>query len=271
MKSLRPIVKIHGGKYYLNKWIIENFPKDYQLMEYIEPFVGGGSVLLNKLPPLKDNKEIVGDIDFGIISIFRTLRSDPKNFIKNIKKIDYKEENFEKHKIGIDEESNHLKRSIAEFVVRRMSRGGMKESFAWSERERNGIPGDVNAWNTIISNLNTISKRIKDIHAVNSDAINLINNCNGENAFLYCDPPYVPETRTSKKVYQYEMTKEEHVDLLKAIDKFEGKVMISGYDSKIYKDYLKNWNLKTKEIANHSGQNDKKSRRKEVIWFNYDI
>jgi DNA adenine methylase len=43
-----------------------------------------------------------------------------------------------------------------------------------------------------------------------------------------------------------------------------GKVMISGYESVLYNDYLKNWNIASKDTQVERGL-----QRKEVIWMNY--
>jgi DNA adenine methylase len=41
----RPVVRWHGGKWLLAPWIIEHFPRT---RFYVEPFGGGGSVLMRK-------------------------------------------------------------------------------------------------------------------------------------------------------------------------------------------------------------------------------
>ena len=45
---MKPLLKYHGGKHYLKDFIISNFPAGYENMVYVEPFLGGGSILLNK-------------------------------------------------------------------------------------------------------------------------------------------------------------------------------------------------------------------------------
>ena len=87
-KLIRPVVKIHGGKRYLAKWIISLFPPNYQKMVYLEPFCGAGSVFLNKEASIE---EAICDIDRGIINIFWALRDEPKEFIGRLKRVKYNE------------------------------------------------------------------------------------------------------------------------------------------------------------------------------------
>ena len=80
---------------------------------------------------------------------------------------------------------------------------------------------------------------------------------------MYIDPPYLLRTRTGKQ-YAHEMTDVEHEELLKVLLQSKAKIMISGYESELYNDYLKEWNKSTfKSCAEHGNP------RKEVIWMNY--
>ncbi len=158
-KKIRPVVKSHGGKNYLAAWIIDNFPANYQEMIYVEPMCAGASVFLNKEP---SNEEVISDVDEGVICIFKALRDEPKEFIQRLKRLKYTEKAF---KIALmnekDFDGDYIERGINEYVLRRMSRGGMKKAFAWSDRLRGGKPGDVNAWETMIKALPAITERIK--------------------------------------------------------------------------------------------------------------
>ena len=49
-KKIRCPFKIHGGKFYLSEWIISHFPENYQNYIYVEPYVGAGSIFINKMP-----------------------------------------------------------------------------------------------------------------------------------------------------------------------------------------------------------------------------
>lgn len=268
MTFLRPPFKIHGGKRYLYSWIIENFPKDYETMDYIEPFVGAGSVLLNKVPCLPTKIEAINDIDPGVIQIFRAVKEECDEFVRILKKIKYSERTF-KAALKKKEFPNYMEHAVNEFILRRMSRGGLKRAFGWSERERGGKPGDLNAWETILGILPAISERIRNVHLINRRARVVIDAMNDANALCYCDPPYAPETRTSPNTYEYEMTVEQHEELAESLMRFKGKVIISGYQCPLYNRLYKGWRCVKKTVPNHSSQQKQKDMRTEAIWMNW--
>jgi DNA adenine methylase len=266
VKKLRPVFKCHGGKYYLAEWVISFFPANFRDMTYVEPCIGGGSVFLNKEP---SKLEVINDIDPEIFNIYNQLKHNSRNFIFSINQIKYAEESFNNAKNGGDR--SQLQQSVADLVVRRMSRGGLQKTFSWSKRLRGGRPGDENAWETFKEELDLIAERVQKSTVRNLDIMTLIDVYDSENTFFYIDPPYLHETRTAKNAYSCEMTKEKHIELLELINKVKGKVLISGYDSELYRKYLAKWNFASKEIVNHSSQAKEKENRTECLWYNYNV
>lgn len=268
-KFLRPPFKIHGGKRYLASWIIQNMPEGVEQFDYMESHCGAISVLLNK--PKSSGKEVINDLDQGVVSILKCLRDTPDHFIKKLKNTTYSERVFNRElkRLEAKEFEDVFDRAVCEFIVRRMSRGGLKAAFAWSERKRGGQPGDVNAWETIISMLPDIAERIQDVFIFNKSSVEVINAFNYENMLLYCDPPYVPESRVSKDAYEIEMTTDDHISLATALNNFKGKVILSGYPSTLYKRLYKDWRCVKKKVANHSSQQKVKSIKIECLWLNY--
>lgn len=269
LKKIRPPIKIHGGKYYLSKWILEHFPDDYSNLKYCEPFCGGGSVFLNKDP---SKEEVISDIDKGIISIFKALRDEPTEFISRIKRFKYQESTFKKAVKRMESEfDDYIERAIYEYIIRRMSRGGLKQAFAWSDRMRGGKPGDVNAWETMIEQLPVISNRLKNVFILNENCMNVFKTWDEEDSLTYIDPPYLPTTRSEgcQSVYEFEMTIDDHINLLNMIKTARGKVILSGYSSPLYKTHLKEWKCEKRDVANHSGQGKNKQRRTECLWLNF--
>ncbi|MBP40192.1 MAG: hypothetical protein CL528_00310 [Aequorivita sp.] len=82
---------------------------------------------------------------------------------------------------------------------------------------------------------------------------------------VYCDPPYLLETRTSGTRYEHEMTKEDHERFLNAVTKIDAPVLVSHYKNDMYDSHLKGWNT----ISFMSQTRNGKPRR-ETVYFNYE-
>lgn len=84
----------------------------------------------------------------------------------------------------------------------------------------------------------------------------LIRAFNRPNVMIYADPPYLLSTRRGKQ-YRHEMTDADHLALLDALKAHRGPVLLSGYDSGLYRE------ART-ALAQDS------SRRLEVLWMNFE-
>lgn len=82
---------------------------------------------------------------------------------------------------------------------------------------------------------------------------------------LYCDPPYLAQTRTSRYRYRFEYTKHDHIELLKLLKSLPCYVILSGYPSSLYDDLLGDWNTLELQAMTRGGV------RTEKLWFNYTI
>jgi DNA adenine methylase len=81
---------------------------------------------------------------------------------------------------------------------------------------------------------------------------------------LYCDPPYLRETRKkSKKLYRYEYTYEQHRALVELLRSLSCMIMVSGYESALYTEYLKGWHTHCYTVGCHHGT------ATEWVWMNY--
>ncbi len=80
---------------------------------------------------------------------------------------------------------------------------------------------------------------------------------------MYCDPPYLPETRRRRRVYRYEYTVEQHVELLDVLVGLPCQVMVSGYRSRLYDGLLRGWDSVEFAGDSHVGPTV------EVVWRNF--
>jgi DNA adenine methylase len=85
-----------------------------------------------------------------------------------------------------------------------------------------------------------------------------------ERVLVYCDPPYVHSTRSSRKGYRYEMSDGDHGRLLAVLRSLPCSVIISGYASSVYDELLVDWRRREYQVMTRGGV------RTEVLWMNYE-
>lgn len=261
-KKLRPLTKIFGGKHYLHRWIISNFPQNYQELVYLEPFCGAASVFLNKL---RSKQEIINDLDPALIEIWRAVQDNWPEFQHFLSLLTYSEETFQRALDG------HYQTCHNEYILRRMSRSGLKKDFSWSEGLRGGQPGEINGWESALAQLPDIGERLQGVSIENMDAVKLLlRHVDNPGIITYCDSPYLHETRVAKKAYgEFEMDENSHRQLAEVLNAMKGKVLVSGYKSELYDSLYRGWKVEQKLIVNHSSQEKVKKIKNEQLWINY--
>ena len=80
---------------------------------------------------------------------------------------------------------------------------------------------------------------------------------------VYCDPPYLHHTRSSKRRYRFEYQEQDHVQLLELLKQLPCAVILSGYPSVLYDDLLREWRSLELQVMNQAGV------RTEKLWFNF--
>jgi site-specific DNA-adenine methylase len=80
---------------------------------------------------------------------------------------------------------------------------------------------------------------------------------------IYCDPPYLHSTRTSRHRYHHEMSDEQHMAFLALVQELPGHILISGYPSKLYADKLRDWRCISYRVRTR-GQT-----KTECLWCNF--
>ena len=104
------------------------------------------------------------------------------------------------------------------------------------------------------------------VNLINANAHDFLKSYNySGRELIYCDPPYLLSTRTSRHRYRFEYTKQDHIELLKLLKTLPCKIIISGYPSQLYDNYLKDWNNMELQAMTRGGV------RTEKLWFNYNI
>lgn len=243
-------------------------------LHYVEPYFGGGSVLLAKNP--EGVSEVANDI-YGSLTNFWCCLCDPtcfKEMQKKLSVIPFSENTWESAKLYLEQgPSSPLNNAIAFFIMCRQSMAGRMKSFAplTKNRVRRGMNEQVSAWLGAIEGLPEVHKRLQRVVILNKKALDVIKSEDSSNTLYYLDPTYLLETRTSKDVYAFEMSDTDHIELLDILKQIKGKFLLSGYHSTLYDTNarLNNWNLKEFDLPNNSASGPKKKRMKECVWSNF--
>lgn len=267
----RPLLRYHGGKFRLADWIISQMPKH---AVYCEPFGGGGSVLLKKS---RVGTECYNDLSQEVVTVFRVMQDKEKmrRLQHKIKYTPFARAEFDLAYEHTDDEIELVRRVMIRIWfgfgtsgMRMGSKNGMR-SF---EPNQNGRSA-AQAWGDYSEMLPAYCERMQGVYIENRPALDVMRKFDSDDTLFYLDPPYVHDTRSGiasgGKYYEHEMTDADHEELLQYLKTVKGKVMISGYESDIYNDHLKDWSktTKTTQAAGHRGA----VSRKEVLWLSPDI
>ncbi len=236
-----------GGKDKIKKKIVNLFPDNYENMIYIEPFVGGGSVFLEKEP---SKIEVINDLDKNIANLYRGFKKYKFEDIKKSVDGHYTEEEFKRIRDNIPK--NDFDKFIRIFFLMRKSYYNQMKSFQ-SKRP-----------NINLGNRENIYDRMKKVKIFNTDYKNIIKKYNTENTLLYLDPPY---EGSSKEHYEnYNMDYNELKDIL---DDFKGKFLLSINDSSNIRKLFKDYNISTITTQYFDHKTNKNKDVKELIIKNY--
>ena len=255
---MKAIAKYPGSKWSLANWIISFFPEHHS---YVEPFFGSGAVLFNK--PRSDI-ETVNDLDGNVVNLFECIRDHPEQLAQAIYYTPYSRDAYETAFSDIP--AGKIERALNFYIRLNMGHGFRTngEKVGWKNdvqgRERSYASQD---WCKLPDKIMQAAERLRGVQIENRPAVDLIKRFNYENVLIYCDPPYVLETRHGKQ-YRCEMEDSEHIELLETLLQHKGKAVISGYESELYNSILVGWEKRYKIAYSQVC-----SKKREVIWMNY--
>lgn len=287
--KLTPPLKWHGGKHYLAPKIIALMPQrcdepnrpdvfDPGWLHYVEPYFGGGAVLLANDP--EGISEVANDLYLELTNFWNVLRDNEmfSVFLQEVQATPFSQVEFASS--GKTERNtrpfatpNKIESAAQFFVCCRQSLSGRMNGFAGitRNRTRRGMNEQVSAWLNCIEGLPAVHERLKRVLILSKPAIEVIKSEDGPRTLFYCDPPYLHETRSTTGEYTHEMTALQHEELLVHLSDIEGKFMLSGYDSTLYSRFAKdnNWKCHTFDLPNNAAGGKSKQRKVECVWTNY--
>jgi DNA adenine methylase len=247
--ALKCLVGRIGGKSKSKKLIVDTyFPKDYEIMNYVEPFVGGGSIFFYKNPSVF---EVINDLDKDIYNVFTGAKKYSNDIIKLAIDKTYTKEDF--NNLRDSKPTNDFDKLCRSYIISYMSILCRGYSF------KNDRP-KINA------KFEGYKERLEDVEIYNVDYKELITKYDSEDTFFYLDPPY----ENSKGLYKNDVV---HIDeLYHLLSNIKGKFLLSYNNSDKARELFRDYNiydLPTKYSVSTYSNNKKGTNILELLISNY--
>jgi DNA adenine methylase len=234
---------------------------------YVEPFGGGGSVLLRKG---RTHVEVYNDLDGDIVNLFQAARDNGKELTRLIELTPYAKDEYMLAYMPTGDPLERARRTLVRAYMSRHNNGATGEltnsgaRAASFKRDASGRTGKTYSlcWANYPESLAAVIERLRGVVIENEDALKIIERYDSSNTLFYADPPYVKSTRDKDKDYQYEMTNEDHAALADKLNSVKGMVIVSGYQSDLYEKLYSGWMRREKSFYA-----DGHLPRTEVLWM----
>lgn len=195
---LKPILKWAGGKRQLLTEIKKYIPKRGMDL-YVEPFFGGGAVLLD----LQPNKAVINDYNPELINVYRVVRDNPDTLIDLLKEHEEKDDSDYFYSIRALDRSDEIKELSDEAKAARIiylnktcynglfrvnSQGQLNAPYGYYKHPNIVNEAGINALHSYLKD--------NDITIKCGDYADVLKDLDTE-TFVYFDPPYMPLNSSS--------------------------------------------------------------------------
>ena len=211
---MKAIIRYPGSKWAIAEWIISHFPEGYERMVYLEPFTGSGAVFFNKRPGAV---ETINDLDGDIVNLFRVLRERSEDLKRALELTPYSREEYDRSFEPCEDSLEQARR----YMVRTTQAIGAKldGKCGWRNHKQMKIGGTACKWGGITATIDEVASRLRGntthlVQIEHMDALRMIERYDNPDVLMYLDPPYVRSTRRSGRLYNHEMTDDDHMRML---------------------------------------------------------
>lgn len=254
----RPALRFYGSQWNNAPWILAHWPAHEAR---IIPFMGG---LNEELRAPRAQLTNASDLHGRIINFFTVLRNQPGSLVKAIKLTPWHEGEYRLSQEAVPDPLEDARRFWCACWMS-VSGGPVPGSsgFRWT-RDRGGRWSTPATDSLNIDHLYLVAERLRHIHFLQRDGVELINTHAGvENALIWCDPPFLKDTRSNGAgAYAHETSEQLHRDIATALQKVAGYAVITGYawnengvKNKLYEELYEanNWIRVDKECRVNAG------------------
>ena len=187
----KPILKWVGGKTALVSRLGDLFPETCR--RYIEPFLGGGAVLL----ALDSSIEaIASDFNEEIINLYKVVRDAPNALMEKLDQMREMHSEEFYYALRKAERTNDLDRAVRTLFLNKTGFNGL---YRQNKKGEFNVPWGHKAKCPALydrENLLNVSQRLQNVSLTACDFEQTIALA-GDGDVVYCDPPYEPISKTS--------------------------------------------------------------------------
>ena len=257
----RPPFAYFGGKTRLAGTIAALLP-DHE--HYIEPFGGSLAVLLAKPSA---SAETVNDLDRRLVTFWRVLRDHPDKLARACALTPHARADYDD---AHEPAETDLEQARRVWVALTQGRSGGLKSTGW-RRFTSIDHGPHLSMPAYRRRLPACAARLAHVSLECRPALDIIRDYGtSSRALLYLDPPYLATTRRTS-TYAHDMaTEPDHRALAAAVHRCRAQVVLSGYDSPLYRQLYDGWHRLTLASFSHRG-NGTSHARTEVLWSNVPL
>jgi DNA adenine methylase len=234
----RPLVRYHGGKWMLAPWIISHFPPHRC---YVEPFGGGGSVLLRKP---RAYAEVYNDLDGEIVNLFTVARDRGEELAKLCELTPFARAEFMQSYKPSDDALEQARRTLVRSFMGFGSASVSRQISGFRANSNRSGTTPAHDWANYPDALRQTIQRLRGVVIENREAVKVMTQHDGPETLHYVDPPYAHETRylgTKTHCYRHEMDSQQHEELAATVKQLKGAVIVSGYRCELYDDLYSGW------------------------------
>lgn len=271
MKKLN-LVKYVGGKFKLLDKLIPMFPRH---KNYVEPFCGSCTVLLNKP---KSQIECVNDYNKDIWNLFNVIKNKVDEFDEALNWMFNSRYQFYLFREQDPEKLTDVERAVRFYYLLKCAYGGkmLNPSFSPQKTRPEGINFEI-----VHDTIKQVYNRMKNVHIENLDFAECIERYNHKNVFFFLDPPYFKEGKKDGKdrCYTHNFDKQDFERLNESLKTIEGKFLMTinncDYTRNMYKDFNQSvldhiYCLRTHPL-HYNNCKSKDMNVTQLIVSNYDI
>ena len=279
MTALKTPLRYPGGKSRATKKLAQFLPDMSQIREFREPFLGGGSVALYMTQMYPHMSVWVNDLYEPLVNFWTVLKTDGKKMRDELVQLKNRHPDPASAKVLFLEAKEYLQHSIKKtepfhravsfYVINKCSFSGLTESSSFSKQA-----SDSNFSMRGIDNLPHYQMLIRNWKITNHSYNQVLGN--GEDIFIYLDPPYdIKDNLYGKKgnmhaTFNHDTFAKDCEDHAERV-----KMMVSYNSSQLIRDRFKNWHpyefdhtYTMRSVGDYMAD---QQERKELVLINYGI